>query len=149
MAYNNYFPVGYQPYIYQQPFQQQYQPIQQASEAIQPQANTNIHQQATTPQNGFNWVQGEAGAKAYFVAPNQTAQLWDSESQTIYLKSADASGMPSMKILDYQIRDTQTTPKAVKLNEDMSKYVTRDEFEQRIAEISQKTTSKKAVKIDE
>lgn len=56
--------------------------------------------------NGIIWVQGEAGAKSYLVAPNNTVQLWDSESQTIYLKSADASGMPSMRILDYTIRDT-------------------------------------------
>lgn len=54
--------------------------------------------------NGIIWVQGEAGAKSYMVAPNNTVQLWDSESQTIYLKSADASGMPSMRILDYTIR---------------------------------------------
>ena len=54
--------------------------------------------------NGIIWVSGEAGAKAYMVAPNNTVQLWDSESQTIYLKSADASGMPSMRILDYTIR---------------------------------------------
>ena len=39
------------------------------------------------------------------VAPNQTVTLWDSEAQTIYLKSADASGMPSMKVLDYTIRE--------------------------------------------
>ena len=57
-------------------------------------------------QNGIIWVQGEAGAKSYLVAPNNTVQLWDSESQTIYLKSADASGMPSMKVLDYTIRET-------------------------------------------
>ena len=43
---------------------------------------------------GIIWVSGEAGAKAYLVAPNNTVQLWDSESQTIYLKSADACGMP-------------------------------------------------------
>ena len=61
--------------------------------------------------NGDNliWVQGEAGAKSYLVAPNKTVPLWDSENQTIYLKSADASGMPSMKILDYTIR-TQESP---------------------------------------
>ena len=57
-------------------------------------------------QNGIIWVSGEAGAKAYLVAPNNTVQLWDSESQTIYLKSADASGMPSIKVLDYTIRET-------------------------------------------
>lgn len=56
--------------------------------------------------NGIIWVQGEAGAKSYMVAPNNTVQLWDSESQTIYLKSADASGMPSMRILDYTIRSS-------------------------------------------
>lgn len=53
---------------------------------------------------GIIWVTGEAGAKSYLVAPNTTVQLWDSEQQTIYLKSADASGMPSIKILDYSIR---------------------------------------------
>lgn len=58
-------------------------------------------------QNSIIWVSGEAGAKAYLVAPNSTVQLWDSEGQTIYLKSADASGMPSMRILDYTFRETQ------------------------------------------
>ena len=80
--YNNGYPVNYSQYY-------QYQPVQQTN----------------TQQNGIIWVSGEAGAKAYMVAPNNTVQLWDSESQTIYLKSADASGMPSMKVLDYTIRD--------------------------------------------
>jgi hypothetical protein len=31
--------------------------------------------------------------------------LFDSEKQVVYIKSADASGMPSMKILDYTIRE--------------------------------------------
>jgi hypothetical protein len=78
-------------------------------------------------QNGIIWVQGEAGAKSYLVAPNTTVQLWDSEAQTIYLKSADASGMPTMKILDYTIRDQggQTAPSVI---QDHADYVTRDEF---------------------
>ena len=83
MAYFNGFPASYQP-MYQVP---QYQAPQ-----------------AQQQQNGIIWVSGEAGAKAYLVAPNTTVQLWDSESKVIYLKSADASGMPSMKILDYSIR---------------------------------------------
>ena len=83
MAYFGGFPATYQP-MYQQPMMQQQQQQQQ--------------------QTGINWVQGEAGAKAYLVAPGQTVQLWDSEEKIIYLKSADASGMPSMKILDYTIR---------------------------------------------
>lgn len=83
MDYNNMFPMNYQP-------QRMYYP--QANQ--QPQAN-----------NGITWVQGMESAKSYLVAPNTTVALFDSENQSIYLKSADASGMPSMKILDYKIRE--------------------------------------------
>ena len=62
MAYYNGFPATYQP-MYQQPYQQ-----------TQQQMNSNLI-----------WVQGEAGAKSYLVAPNTTVQLWDSETQKIYL----------------------------------------------------------------
>lgn len=85
MAYNNIFPMTYQP-------QQMYYPQMQSQGQQTPNGNSLI------------WVSGEAGAKAYLVAPNTTVTLWDSESQTIFLKSADATGMPSMKILDYTIR---------------------------------------------
>lgn len=82
-------------------------------------------------QNGIIWVTGEAGAKAYLVAPNNTVQLWDSESQTIYLKSADASGMPSIKVLDYTIRETAQNgankPPVVSDNE-MLNFATKDEI---------------------
>ena len=92
MAIYNGFPATYQPMYYPQ-----YQPVQQAAPqpVQQPQQNTS----------GINWVQGEAGMKAYFVAPNTTVPLWDSENQVIYLKSADASGMPSVKTLDYTVRE--------------------------------------------
>lgn len=78
MAYNSGFPVNYQAYY------PQYQQSQNSA---------------------LIWVQGEAGAKSYLVAPGNTVPLWDSEAQTIYLKSADASGMPSMKVLDYSVRE--------------------------------------------
>ena len=65
----------------------------------------NAPMQTPPQQNSIIWVQGESGAKSYMVAPNTTVQLWDSESQTIYLKSADASGMPSIRVLDYTFRD--------------------------------------------
>lgn len=69
-------------------------------------------------QNGIIWVQGEAGAKSYLVAPNTTVQLWDSESQTIYLKSADSSGMPSIKVLDYTVREAPARPTEAQKGED-------------------------------
>lgn len=89
MAYNNGYPTSYTPYPQQ--YLQQY-PLPQPQNQ-----NANV--------SNMLWVQGEAGAKAYLVAPNTTVQLWDSERQTIYLKSADASGMPSIKTLDYTIRN--------------------------------------------
>lgn len=92
-------------------------------------------QMPTTPQhqsvaNNLTWVQGEAGAKSYLVAPNTTVQLWDSESQTIYLKSADASGMPSMKILDYTFRDTQPQNPTPLSPEPINDYVTHEELQE-------------------
>ena len=69
-----------------------------------PQMNGYAAQQFQQNQGGVIWVQGEAGAKSYLVAPNNTVALWDSEKKVIYLKSADGSGMPSMKVLDYKIR---------------------------------------------
>lgn len=88
-------------------------------------------------QNGTSsiiWVQGEAGAKSYLVAPNTTVQLWDSEAQTIYLKSADASGMPSMKTIDYTVRERVQGDLS---HENASKveFVTRQEFNALEAEI--------------
>lgn len=82
MAYNNGFPMTYQPYVpqYQVP-------------------------QNQVQNNGLIWVQGEQAAKSYLTAPNTTVPLWDSESQRIYLKSTDASGMPSIKILEYSVVD--------------------------------------------
>lgn len=85
--------------------------------------------QAPQQNNGIIWVQGEAGAKSYLIAPNTTVQLWDSETQTIYLKSADASGMPTMKILDYTIRDSQNHTTAPIVTDEEPLYVTKDEFD--------------------
>lgn len=111
--FNNY-PVTYQnPYYQQYPTQPNAYPTQQGV-AQQPMQT-----------NGIIWVQGEAGAKSYLVAPNTTVALWDSESETIYLKSADAIGMPSIKTLDYTIRGNNMTLQAKVIDEE---HITRDEF---------------------
>ena len=68
-------------------------------------SQSNIPQTPMQSNNNIIWVQGINGAKSYQVAPNTSVQLWDSESQTIYIKSADASGIPSIKIIDYTFRD--------------------------------------------
>lgn len=112
MAYNNYFPVGYQPMYY--PQQNQVQTPIQAQPQQQPQMN-----------NGIIWVQGEAAAKSYPIAPNSSVPLWDSEANVIYIKSADMSGMPSIKILDYTMRDV--APRAAEI-QPQSAFATKDDI---------------------
>ena len=124
MAYNNGFPVGYQPaqFVYPQNPQNYPQPVQQAAPVQQP-------MQQQMQNNPMIWVQGETGAKSYLLSPNTTLPLWDSEAQVIYLKSSDASGMPSMKILDYTIRDTSLPQNQVQIMEEpKTEYVTKEEF---------------------
>ena len=117
MAYNNGFPMSYPQYTQQYP--QYQQPI--------PTPQQQIQQQQPVQQGSLIWVSGEAGAKAYLVAPNTTVQLWDSESNCVYLKSADATGMPSMKILDYTIREGEK-PQNTPLKNDMNNYATKEEL---------------------
>ena len=102
MAYN-YFPQNYQMPAYYPQFQQ-------------PQA-----QPQTQPTTDLKWVQGEAGAKSYMVAPNTSVTLWDSETHTIYIKSANASGLPSMTIIDYTIRNDSAQDRAVLAESDFAK----------------------------
>lgn len=83
--------------------------------------------------NGIVWVQGEAGAKSYLVAPNTTVALFDSESQTIYLKSADASGMPSIKTLDYTIREMPA--KQANIGVEYATKADVEELRQKLAEL--------------
>ena len=108
MAYSGFYSSPYQPYT-----QPTYQP-----QMPQNQVNT-----------GVIWIQGESGAKSYLVAPNSTVTLWDSEAQTIYIKSADATGMPSIRTLDYSIRGSE--PKAT------VNYATEADFDQLKKEIDE------------
>lgn len=85
----------------------------------------NYPQVAQNPSTDMNWVQGESGAKGYHVSPNSTVTLWDSESNTIYVKSANAVGVPTITVLDYTIRSE--VPKAS--GEPKVNYATVDEVE--------------------
>lgn len=85
------YPYYYQPY--QPPMadqlmqlrQNQFQPMQQPAQQQSP---------------SIVWVQSEMEAASYPVAPNNAVTLWDSNAPVVYLKQADASGKPSMKVYD-------------------------------------------------
>lgn len=105
---------------YQQQFPQYQQGTQQGMQmpTQQPQPNNS----------GMIWVQGEEGAKAYLVANGNTVVLWDSENQCIYIKSADQSGIPSMRILDWTERSTAPKMPLQGTESKQVDFITRDEF---------------------
>lgn len=129
MAYNNGFPLSYQ----QMYPTYNYVPQQQLTQPV-------IQQQVTQPVNdsGILWVQGEAGAKSWAVAPGKSVMLMDSESSTFYIKSSDNSGMPMpLRIFDYKER-TEQAPQSPAIQHqeiDTSKFVTRDELNKRLREL--------------
>lgn len=99
MAYTPYYP-GYQPMYYQPPMPDQL--AQLRGQQFQPPMQGPQMASVQSQQNGQSmiWVNGEQEAMGYLVAPNSAVALWDSNSPTIYLKQADASGKPSMKTYD-------------------------------------------------
>ena len=122
MAYGNMFPAGYGQQYYPQ-YPQMQQQIQQPQQIPQ-------GQQMQSGASSLTWVQGLAGAKSYLVAPNSTVQLWDSEAPRIYLKSADASGMPSMRILSYKEIKSENGADNDVTDGVKSDYVTRTELDE-------------------
>lgn len=81
----------YMPNFYPGSYQQTPPPVQQT---------TQQYQTPLTNQNGIIWVPNEQAANDYLVAPNSAVTLWNSNAPVVYLKQADASGKPSMKVYD-------------------------------------------------
>lgn len=135
-------PYQYYPnYVYQNQttipqYSQQFQPPQQSSQTQQQNSGSII------------WVQGEAGAKAYPVAPGNSVLLMDSENPYLYVKATDATGRPlPMETYELVKRDAQqfpisTTPATVTTNpvtkEDLMQYVKESELEAKVQELIKK-----------
>ena len=120
-----YRPTYYDP-IQQNPmgqFNQQFQPPM-----AQPMQNAQMPMQGQ-PTNDFLWVLNENEATSYPVAPNNTVTLWDKNLPTIYIKSVNAQGVPSMRILDFTERyaTAPKTPSAPSFDSP-NNFVTLDSF---------------------
>lgn len=106
-----YYAPFYRP-TYYDPVQQsqmgQYNPQYQQPMA-QPMQNAQMPMQGQLT-NDFLWVLNENEATSYPVAPNNTVILWDKNLPTVYIKSVNAQGVPSMRVLDFTER-TATAPK--------------------------------------
>lgn len=139
MAFNNGFPVNYQ----QMYPQYNFVPQQQIPQPVV---------QQPVSDNGILWVQGEAGAKSWAVAPGKSVMLMDSESNTFYIKSSDNSGMPMpLRIFDYTERTAphQQHAQVVQHNEiDTSQFVTWDALDEKLNELLTKREQHRREKVD-
>lgn len=113
MPYGNYAPF-YRP-GYFNPLQTQNiqeglsQPINQPYQNQMQMQQMPVAQQPMNPTNDMIWVLNESEATSYPVAPNTTVTLWDKNEPTIYIKSVNAQGIPSMRILDFAERTQNTS----------------------------------------
>lgn len=138
------YPYGYQNPYYPQPMpdnlmqmrQQQMPQIPQMQQVANP-----------IPQSGVQWVNGEMEARNWMVAPNAAIALWDSSAPTVYLKQADASGKPTLKI--YDLVERAETPRTAPQEKGVE-FVTRKEFDALAALVGEiKGEKKRKVEEDE
>ena len=87
-----------------------------------------LQAQAPTVQNSIIWVSGLMEAQSYPVAPNNAVALWEQSGKVIYLKSADATGKPTMRVYDLVERTETTSAAPPATDVKMPDYATKDEL---------------------
>ena len=80
---------------------------------------------------GLLFVLNESEAMSYPVAPNNTVTLWDKDKPTIYVKTVDAQGVPSMRILDFTERTTAN------METSNVEYAKKEDFEKLQAQVNE------------
>jgi len=129
-------PYGYQNPYYPPPMQDNLMQMRQQFQAPAPAPQNPV------AQGGVQWVNGEQEARGYLIAPNSAVALWDSTAPTVYLKQADASGKPTLKI--YDLVERTGTPAPAKI--DTAEFVTRSEFNKLAEIVSELNATGKRVK---
>ena len=133
MAYNPYNP--YMPPAYQQNINNER--LAYLQQFQQP-------QQQQTYNQGLLWVQGEAGAKSFLVAPGASVLLMDSEATKFYIKSADNAGMPNMRTFEYKEVLPNQNPQPLEESKAVG-YATQEEIaelKKQVEELKQKLEEK-------
>lgn len=118
-----YYAPFYRP-TYQPDMSQAYQPYQQPMNQY-PQAQPPA---ANQPSSDFLWVLNENEATSYPVAPNNTVTLWDKNLPTIYIKSVNAQGVPSMRVLDFTERTAQSPAQPPVAFQQPNNFATIEQF---------------------
>lgn len=118
MAYQNYFPVTYQPNyygnpnpFYQQNYQQNYQQAQQAQQQAQA-------QQPAIQQSGFVLVQSEQDARSYPVAPGNSITFKDERQPYCYVKTMGFNQLDQPMFEKYRLVKEENAETAQNLRSD-------------------------------
>ena len=128
-------PYPYQSGIYQQNLQQLYQPNQLMN---QPQQLVNQPGQLVNQSDAI-FVSGPNEASSWVVQRGQTVRLWDSNEPKFYIKSVGDNGMPNpLEIYRYERVDAP-----VEKEKTEAEYITRKEFEERIAALAKPQRKRK------
>ena len=139
MAFNPYYQNPYYPQTMPDNLMQMRQ-----QQMMQPQMPQPVPQNPVA-QGSVQWVSGEQEARGYLIAPNSAVALWDSTAPTVYLKQADASGKPTLKI--YDLVERAETPRTAPQGKSVE-FVTREEFD-RLAALVGEIKGKKKRKVEE
>lgn len=136
MAYNNGFPIGYQPaQIY---YPQAIQQVQQAPAGYMQQQPQPQAQLMTPPTIHAEIVQvdSEQAAENYPLAVGASQMMIAKDETAIYVKSMYANGQYNLDVFTKRPR----TPKRPEI--DMDIYITREEFENRLQAILEASEGK-------
>jgi hypothetical protein len=123
----------FQPYPYQDQLNQLRTANSMPMQGFQPYPAQQMPMNRPDP-NGLNWVQGEAGAKSWYITPGATVLLMDSENQRFYLKSADMNGVPAMRTFEYSEVGAQKPQEAPQA----ANFVTMESFNDFRNEVAKK-----------
>lgn len=128
-----------------QPFSQ---PIQQPQQMPMQTPIQQMPMVQPTPTNDMIWVLSEVEATSFPVAPNNSVTLWDKNKDTVYIKSVNMQGVPSMRILDYVERTTDNAIKTPEKHECQcgKDFVRKDAFEALQIEINALRSELEALK---
>lgn len=138
MPYTPYYPT-YQ--YYQPPMPDQLAQLRQGQMQNMQQPLQQPPMQQPVQQPSIVWVPNEQAAREYLVAPNSAVTLWDSNAPVVYLKQADASGKPSMKIYDLVERNSRPVQT---MQTQAVEYATKDELAALAARLDAITTMKES-----
>lgn len=119
MAANPYYMVNpYSASPYYVPQAPTFYPTQFAQNPIQQTVTQGQIPAQQAGQSNIIWIKGgDDEAKMYPVAPNTAVTLWNENEPVVYLKQADATGKPTLKIFDLVERKAPEEAKEEKLAE--------------------------------